>query len=185
LEKKYNGEVICLKFDSTRYELCLQQFALLPWLTVFKTSSWACWPKLARKRPARYSTEELRQLGLRNLHMCSRKTSQADAPARGDCQALATDPKIILWMNRFRSLISFTAEELRKELLEIWKTRKQRSSWLLISSGGDRAGGPHRGSEFPPSANRKSCKEFFDSPSPDAFHRFFALEDHLYQLIRP
>ncbi len=102
-----------------------QQFALLPWLTVADNVALGL---RARHLPAsklkKQVMDELAMLGLeRFADVYPRKLSGGMQQRVGIARALATDPQIILMDEAFSELDSFTADELRHDLLTIWHSR--------------------------------------------------------------
>ena len=103
-----------------------QQFALFPWLTVFENIALGL---RSRKEPEHTITKKVHHvaadLGLEHfLHSFPRELSGGMKQRVGIARALVTDPKIILMDEPFSGLDSFTASELRKELLRIWEEKK-------------------------------------------------------------
>jgi NitT/TauT family transport system ATP-binding protein len=124
LEKKYEGEVEAL-FNPEDVSFVFQQFGLLPWLTVEGNVELGLIarniPESIRKKKV---AEELALLGLTDFRASFPRDLSGGMRQRvGIARALATDPKIMFMDEPFSELDSFTAQGLRKELLEIWKQR--------------------------------------------------------------
>ena len=102
-----------------------QQFALLPWLTVFQNIELGL---IAQRVPPherkRRISEELHRLGLADFaHVLPRKLSGGMKQRVGIARAFVTNPKVIFMDEPFSELDSFTADELRQELLTMWQER--------------------------------------------------------------
>lgn len=165
-----------------------QQFALLPWLTVFQN---VALPLIARKVPVREIhhrvTGELTRRGLKDFaknypHELSGGMRQRVGIAR----ALITEPKILFMDEPFSELDSFTAEELRHELLGIWQERK--FTVILVTHNiteavqlGDRI------AVFTPRPGRveKILVNILPRPRTKRSEGFYKLEDEIAEIIKP
>ena len=189
LERSFRGTVTRSP-DLSRWDMSFvfQQFALLPWLTVEENVGIGL---LARgmtpeKRHA-IVMRELRQLGLeRFAHTHPRELSGGMQQRVGIARALATEPKVMFMDEPFSGLDSFTAAELRRELLAIWKERK--STIVLVTHSieealelGDRIAvlTPR------PGRIKHIVQNHLPRPRSKRTEVFFHMEDQLYELIRP
>lgn len=127
LERGYTGTVKLsqgLSIDDMSF--VFQQFALFPWLTVFENIALGLTargesPAVIAEKVMRVATE----LGLESfVSTYPRELSGGMKQRVGIARALVTDPKVIFMDEPFSGLDSFTAAELRKDLLRIWKEKK-------------------------------------------------------------
>jgi ABC-type nitrate/sulfonate/bicarbonate transport system ATPase subunit len=189
LEKEYRGEVRLAADVSLRdFSFVFQQFALLPWLTVAENVAFGL---LARGMPLserkKRVNRELNQLGLEKFaDAYPRELSGGMRQRVGIARALATEPKVIFMDEPFSELDSFTAEELRKEILAIWQERHITVVMVthIISEAlelGDRI------AVLTPRPGR--IEEIVENnlPRPRVLRSedFYRLEDRLHKLVRP
>lgn len=200
LEKEYQGEVkLHEKHTPQDFSFIFQQFALLPWLTVAENISIGL---VARNVPGHRIKErvnkELKRFGLDKFgNSYPRDLSGGMRQRVGIARALATDPRVIFMDEPFSELDSFTAQELRKELLRIWenpewgeekKHTQERPTIVMVT---------HIVEEALELADRiavlterpgrleKIVKNTLPRPRELRSQEFFALEDELYRLIKP
>lgn len=188
LEKSFHGTVSLGKnISKTDFSFIFQQFALLPWLTVFENVELGL---LARDVPKseRYQRvmEELKKLGLEKFAKSVPKQISGGMKQRvGIARALVTNPQIILMDEPFSSLDSFTAEELRKEVLSIWQKTKTTIVMVthLISEALELA---DRVAVLTPRPG--SIEQILDipllRPRQKRSQDFYDMEDKLYKLIK-
>lgn len=165
-----------------------QQFALLPWLTVRQNIMLGL---SARRMPADEQAamvaRELKRFHLERFADARPRDLSGGMRQRvGIARALATDPKIIFMDEPFSELDSFTAAELRQELLAIWAERRPTIVLVthLISEAlelGDRiavlTSRPGHIEEVVPNP--------LPRPRRTRAPEFFRLEDRLAALVRP
>ena len=165
-----------------------QQFALLPWLTIEENVSLGLIARhVPEQKRKRIVTKELHQFGLNKFaHAYPRALSGGMRQRVGIARALATNPKIIFMDEPFSELDSFTADELRRELLLIWQ--KRRPTIILVT---------HLIQEALTLADRIAVltprpthiESIITNPLPRPRNRrakkFFALEDRLEAMIKP
>lgn len=126
LESEYEGRVEYGGIRLSDISFVFQQFALFPWLTVSENIAIGLRARHAEEKIIKERTErELKRFKLeRFANVFPKELSGGMKQRVGIARALATDPKIIFMDEPFSELDSFTAEELRKELLYIWQERK-------------------------------------------------------------
>ncbi|MEJ0021379.1 MAG: ABC transporter ATP-binding protein [Candidatus Doudnabacteria bacterium] len=189
LEKDYKGEVILGK-DITDLDMSFvfQQFALLPWLTVRQNIELGLFSKkLDENLRNSVVAKELKQFGLEKFaHVYPKDLSGGMKQRVGIARAWATNPKIIFMDEPFSELDSFTAEELRHELLKIWTDRKTTIVLVthIIAEALELADRVAVLTQRPAKLERV-VKNNLPRPRSLRSTDFFHLEDHLYQLIRP
>lgn len=189
LEKEYQGEVIWKNEASPKEAgFVFQQFALLPWLNVGENIALG----LAARGRTRNDTEtkvreEEKLMGLEKFATAYPKELSGGMRQRvGVARALAVDPKIIFMDEPFSELDSFTAAELRRQILGNWQERKFTA--VLVS---------HNISEALELADRvvvlgsrpghieRIIQNTLPRPRDKRSADFYDLEDQIFALIRP
>lgn len=164
-----------------------QSFALLPWLTVYENIEMGLIARGVepKSRHARV-TAELETFKLTKFASHRPKDLSGGMRQRvGIARALVTNPKILFMDEPFSELDSFTAEELRHELLDIWKERKMTIVMVshLVPEAIELA---DRIAVFTPLPGR--IEHIFDNtlprPRPMRSVDVFALEDKLYAAVK-
>jgi ABC-type nitrate/sulfonate/bicarbonate transport system ATPase subunit len=189
LEKDFKGKVELGNGMSRKdMSFVFQEFALLPWLTVSENVELGL---LARKvEPSerqKIVRKELELLGLDKFgHVYPRDLSGGMKQRVGIARALATSPKIIFLDEPFSELDSFTAEELRKELLKIWQERKMTVVMVshIVEEALELA---DRIAIFTPRPSKieRLITNNLPRPRQKRTQEFFNMEDELYKIIKP
>lgn len=189
LEQEYSGEMrYGPGLEASDISFVFQQFAILPWLTVSENVGLG----LVSKRVSQQVREEkirkeLKRLGLEKFaNAYPRELSGGMKQRVGIARALATDPKVIFMDEPFSELDSFTAEELRKEVLAIWQ--ESRPTIIIVT---------HLIEEALELADRiavltsrpgrieKIAVNSIPRPRQKRSENFWRFEDELYRLIKP
>lgn len=189
LEKEYGGDVV-YHDDLTHRDMSFvfQQFALLPWLTVFENVELGL---IARdvpvfERKGRVHAE-LKRLGLEQFaHTRPVDLSGGMRQRVGIARALVTKPKIMFMDEPFSELDSFTAEELRQEILRIWE--EQKLTIVMVTHIIEDA--VELGDRIAVLTSRPGhIEKIVENPLPRPRQKrtsdFYAIQDHIYRLIKP
>lgn len=127
LDQRHEGTVsISTPHEKATIGFVFQQFALLPWLTVFENAELAIRQRVpgVRERTERVMAE-LGRLGLRKFATAYPRDLSGGMRQRvGLARALVTEPDILFLDEAFSELDTFTAETLRRELLDIWAEKR-------------------------------------------------------------
>lgn len=189
LEKDYKGEINFGKgISHDDFSFVFQQFALLPWLTVFNNVELGLLDGISSYHERKETVlRELKQLGLEKFaHSYPRELSGGMRQRVGIARALATNPKIMLLDEPFSELDSFTAEELRKELLAIWQERKMTVVMVthIIEEALELA---DRIAVLTsrPGKIEKIVTNNLSRPRQKRSPEFYTLEDEIYSLVKP
>ena len=188
LDKPSRGSVVLREgMSPDDMSFVFQNFALLPWMTVKESIAMGL---VGRGVPAakqeKIIKNELKIFGLEKFaHSHPRNLSGGMRQRVGIARAFATSPSILFMDEPFSELDSFTADELRKELLSIWKERK--TTIIMVT---------HIVEEALELADRiavmsprpGTIEKIFDNKLPRPRNKrskeFFAMEDKLYEQIK-
>lgn len=102
--------------------MVFQSFALFPWLTVGENVEFGLrMGNISEKERGHIRDEHIREIGLSGFEKTYPKDLSGGMKQRvGVARALATSPKILLMDEPFSALDAFTADKLRKEVLDLW-----------------------------------------------------------------
>lgn len=170
------------------FSFVFQQFALLPWLTI--TDNVALGLRARHVPTAQWRqrvAQELEIFGLQKFaQVRPRELSGGMQQRVGIARALATDPKIILMDEPFSELDSFTASELRQELLHVWQERRP-TIVLVTHIIEDALLLADRIAVLTPRPGHieKIITNHLPRPRQRRSEAFYQLEDQLYELVKP
>ena len=189
LEKDFEGSLAYGEgITQANMSFVFQQFALLPWLTVKEN---VALPLIPRRLPPHVKnhnvSDELKRLHLEAAgHLHPRELSGGMRQRVGLARALVVNPKIMFMDEPFSELDSFTAEELRTELLQIWAERKMTIVMVthIIEEALELA---DRVAVLTarPGMLEKVVTNTLPRPRQKRSEPFYHLEDELYRLIKP
>lgn len=189
LEKSFSGEVLFGEgFSRDQVSFVFQQFALWPWLTIYQNLELGLIAQGLNKRERDEKIiGELRKFGLEKFaESYPRELSGGQRQRVGLARALVVNPKIIFMDEPFSELDSFTAQELRGEVLNIWQERRP-TIVMVTHIVEDAIELADRIAVLTPSPGRleKVIENNLPRPRGKRSESFYNLEDNLYRLIKP
>ncbi len=189
IEKSYTGEVVYDKSVTPKdMSFIFQQSALFPWLTVFQNIALGLTARgetesIIRKKVIAVATD----LGLEKfVHSFPHELSGGMKQRVGIARALVTQPKIIFMDEPFSGLDSFTATELRKELLRIWEEKNMTIVLVThLASEAVEMGDRIAVVSSRPATIEKIIINPLLRPRKNRTKPFYALEDEIVSLVKP
>ena len=189
LEKEFSGSVTFARgINRKDTGFVFQQFALLPWLSVYDNVNLPLLKSsLTEKARRERVLMELERFGLEKFRNHKPHELSGGMKQRvGIARALVRKPKILFMDEAFSELDSFTAEDLRQEILAVWQELHPTIIMVthLISEAIELA---DRIAVLTPRPSRIEEVVVNHMPRPRAkrSQRFFGLEDRLYSLVKP
>ena len=114
--------------------MVFQQFSLLPWLTVLENVELGLEAqKIPRKERRQRALEAIDIVGLDGFESAYPKELSGGMAQRvGIARALVVEPEVLLMDEPFSSLDVLTAENLRRDLIDIFQQKKTRLKSIII-----------------------------------------------------
>lgn len=124
LEPQTSGQIIWK--EKPKIGFVFQNYAIFPFLTVFENIEFGLKMNGVKKEDIKkIVTDLIKEVGLIGFEDKHPKELSGGMKQRvGIARSLAINPNILILDEPFSSLDEFTAENLRQELLKIWKSRK-------------------------------------------------------------
>lgn len=189
LEKQYTGTIeFGPNIDEGDISFVFQQFALLPWLTVYENIEMNLLAKTMTESERRKAiNNELKRFGLKKFASSYPRDLSGGMRQRvGLARAFAPQPKIIFMDEPFSELDSFTAQELRTEFLHIWKESHETVVMVthLLEEAVELA---DRIAVLTPLPGQieKIITNTMPRPRKKRSPKFWKLEDELYRTVKP
>lgn len=165
-----------------------QNFGLLPWLNVEDNIGFGLkMAGMTKPRIAKIVDTEIERLRLNGLEQSYPKELSGGQKQRvGFARALAIDPDVLLLDEAFSALDTFTAEELRADLLKIWQdTGKTIVMVTHLPSEAVQLADRVLVFSTQPGEIREEVKIGLGRPRKERSQEFYTLEDKLEALINP
>ena len=127
LDKPTSGQVLFhgqpIAAPSSKIGVIFQTFALIPWKTVLGNVEMAIQAMpVPKDEQLKIAKKYIQDVGLEGFETSYPKELSGGMKQRvGIARALALQPEVLLMDEPFSSLDAFTAENLRREVLDIWK----------------------------------------------------------------
>lgn len=183
LMKDFSGEILFDKeFKKEKISFVFQDFGLLPWLSVYDNVALGLIGAKKDKDFIREKVEDiLKRFGLLQFKNHRPKDLSGGMRQRvGLARAFVTDPELIFLDEPFSELDFLTAENLRKELIDIWKEKG--TTIVMVSHYVDEAVelSDHVAVFSPrPGTIKKIFKNDLPRPRNSRSPEFFRMEDEL------
>lgn len=128
----YRGNAI--KGPVAEVSMVFQSFALMPWLTVLQNVELGLEAQgIAREERRKKAIEAIDMIGLDGFESAYPKELSGGMQQRvGFARALVVNPDLLLMDEPFSALDVLTAENLRNDLIDLWKAKKMDTRGILF-----------------------------------------------------
>ncbi len=139
IEKPTSGRIIFkgreIKGPDRKISMVFQHFALIPWLTVWEQVELPLKARGIDKRGREELVRRwLRKVGLYEFMNALPKELSGGMKQRvGIARALAVEPDLLLMDEPFSALDELTADSLREEILELWRSETHVKSVVMVT----------------------------------------------------
>ncbi|MBI2784866.1 MAG: nitrate/sulfonate/bicarbonate ABC transporter ATP-binding protein [Legionella longbeachae] len=129
---KYRGKSVTRPVDGIA--MVFQSFALMPWLTVLENVELGLEAQgVGREERTHRAIEAIDIIGLDGFESAYPKELSGGMRQRvGFARALVINPDVLLMDEPFSALDVLTAENLKSDLLELWKEKKTNTNGILL-----------------------------------------------------
>ncbi len=139
IERPTSGRIIFkgreIKSPDPKISMVFQHFALIPWLTVWEQVELPLKARgIDKRRREKLVKKWLKKVGLYEFMDALPKELSGGMKQRvGIARALAVEPDLLLMDEPFSALDELTADSLREEILELWKSETQVKSVVMVT----------------------------------------------------
>lgn len=128
----YRGKPVCK--PEPGIAMVFQSFALMPWLTVLENVEFGLEAQgVSREERRRRAIDAIDIIGLDGFESAFPKELSGGMRQRvGFARALVINPDVLLMDEPFSALDVLTAENLRSDLLDVWKAKKTNTNGILL-----------------------------------------------------
>lgn len=188
LERDFSGQVILGKgITREDFSFIFQQYAIMPWLSVYENVRFSLTSKgISEQEKDSRVRKTLGMLGLDKVeNLYPYELSGGMKQRVGIARALVINPKVIFMDEPFSELDSFTTEELREDILKIWK--KDKPTIIMVTHNIDDAiklADRVAIISSKPARIKKIFENKMKRPRNLRSHEAYKIEDYIFRLIK-